>query len=114
METKLFEVLDRMTFVPVICIKLTPADEEERYLCAMAGYGIQAKTIEGNILYAKLSGGEMTADPFEKEAGGRTHSVAHQFIEQSWDELKSGDVIDVEFILMESKEKKISQRLQGC
>lgn len=109
METKLFEV--RMTFVPVICIKCSPEGEEEHYLLVMAGYGLQVKTIEQNILYAKLAGGEMTADAFEICQGNRTHTAAHQYIIQSWDGLKSGDVIDVEFILGETAAPKISQRI---
>ena len=36
---------------------------------------------------------------------------AHRHIQYSWDELESGDVVDVEYILGESKFKKVSERI---
>jgi len=35
---------------------------------------------------------------------------AHKYIKEHWDELRSGSVVDVEFILGESKEPKASER----
>lgn len=113
METKLFEIRDRMTFIPVICIKCDPTNEAERYLLAMAGYGLQVEEIRENILYAKLAEGAMlSGDPHEHWKQPRTHTAAHQYIIQSWEELKTGDVVDIEFILQETTEPKKSQRLQ--
>jgi hypothetical protein len=37
---------------------------------------------------------------------------AHRYIEENWNALSDGDVIDVEFILGETKEKKISERYE--
>lgn len=112
METKLFEVRDRMTFVPVICIKLEPSNEADRYLLAMTGYGLVAEEQVQYILYSKLQGGEFTCVPEEHNVGARTHSVAHYHINEHWDELKSGDVIDIEFLVGETTTPKTSQRLQ--
>jgi hypothetical protein len=39
-----------------------------------------------------------------------THRVAHDHIRQHWDELRDGDVIDVEFILGRSSAPKVSER----
>jgi len=38
-------------------------------------------------------------------------ATAHKYIIDHWVDLKEGDVVDVEFILGEASEKKISQRL---
>jgi hypothetical protein len=35
--------------------------------------------------------------------------VAHDYIRNNWPTLKDGDVIDVEFILGETNERKISE-----
>lgn len=37
---------------------------------------------------------------------------AHRYIESYFDKLNSGDVIDVEHILGETKEPKVSERLR--
>lgn len=36
---------------------------------------------------------------------------AHNWIIDHWQELKDGDVVDVQFILGETKEPKVSERL---
>ena len=40
----------------------------------------------------------------------RTRPHAHAYIEQHWHELRDGDVIDIEFILGETAEPKLSER----
>lgn len=115
METKLFEVRDRGTFIPAVCIKLSPSNIEERYLIAMAGYGLQPKKQSEYILMGKLNELNFQDSPFGHPGFPivRTMGMAHQHVQKNWDELKSGDVIDVEFIMGETTEKKESQRLEG-
>lgn len=55
------------------------------------------------------AGKKMECDPYAW--GDRTWTVAHVFIEANWDNLKDGDVIDVEHILGESTTKKLSERI---
>lgn len=114
METKLFEVRDRMTLVPVICIKLAPDNEPDGYLLAMAGYGLLPKSQGKFILMGKLQTGVLQNRPQDHSGypAVRTLPMAHQHIEKHWDELTSGDVIDVEFILGETTEAKISRRIE--
>lgn len=114
MTTKLFELRDRGTFLPVICIKLDPSKEEERYLLAMTGYGLQPKTQGEYILMGRLRDGNLKCCPEEQDGypGVRTLWVAHQHIQKHFDELTTGDVIDVEFILGETTEAKKSQRIE--
>lgn len=114
METKLFEVRDRMTFVPVICIKLVPENEPERYLVAMSGYGLREDKQGQIILMARLNDLNFVDSPFGHHGfpGVRTMGMAHQHIIKHWYELTTGDVIDVEFILGEKEAPKKSQRLE--
>lgn len=116
METKLFEVRDRKTFIPVICIKLNPCNYEERYLIAMSGYGLQPKKQAEYILMARLNELKFEDHPFGHSGYPvvRTMGTAHAHVIKHWDELKTGDVIDVEFIMGETTEPKISQRLENA
>jgi hypothetical protein len=52
--------------------------------------------------------GNSSADAYHW--GDRTMQTAHIYIDEHFAELNDGDVIDVEFILGESTEKKISER----
>ena len=42
----------------------------------------------------------------------RTMIVAHKFIKEHFDELETGDVIDVEYILGETDTQKMSERIE--
>jgi hypothetical protein len=110
METKLFEVRDSCTFIPVLCIKLKQKTEEERYLIRKAGYSLD----QVYILYTPLVGiqsKKCTYDQYEWD--DRTHKTAHNYIIENWDKLQSGEVIDVQYILEETKVKKTSQSLEN-
>jgi hypothetical protein len=115
METKLFEVRDRMTFIPAICIKLSSENEEERYLIAMAGYGLRADQQGQIILMGRLGDVKLKANCNEHQGYPvvRTMWLAHQHIQKHWNEFESGDVLDVEFIMGETTVPKISQRLEN-
>lgn len=116
MESKLFELRDTGTFLPVIAIRLEPTNVEDRYLLAITGYGLKIESQRKYILMGKLSTANLKCSPNEHEGYPtvRTLPMAHQHILKHWEELKSGDVIDVEFILGETKEPKVSQRLEQC
>lgn len=105
---KLFEIRDRATFIPVFAFRTFPpgSSEAERYLWRRSGYG------DSNlIMVGRLDGYGCQFDPFEWGGGARTMNTAHQYIENHFDELASGDVVDVEFILGEKPEKKLSERI---
>lgn len=107
MISKCFEVRDRMTFIPVAALRLTQANEGQRYLLRRAGYGLE----EGQIatILINLDRGECQNDPY-KWKDARTMPVAHQWIHDHFAELQDGAVIDVEFILGESSASKKSER----
>lgn len=107
MKTKLFELRDRSTFVPVVAVQLDFTNEAERYLLRRTGYNSAVQY----VLMAGLDGGlnEISCDPFDW-GQNRTRHFAHKYIIENFDKLESGQVIDVEFILGETKEPKKSER----
>ena len=113
MITKTFEVRDSCTFIPIIAIKLIPTFESDRYLLSRAGWGETAKEQATHILVSRLDGGksEMNCDPYSWTDSPRTLRVAHRYLIEHFDELKSGAVIDVEFILGESAVEKTPEAL---
>jgi len=64
MQTKLLEIRDRATFIPVLAIQCLPGNEEERYLLSRAGYGVTCAEQERYILLAQIDGskGKITYD----------------------------------------------------
>ena len=123
MKTKVLELRDRMTFIPLLCVDMNPdvelvnetADAErvvatfdaQRYLLRRCGYPCDGKP---NIAITKV---DATSDPCSNDPyswKGRTMGTAHLYIIEHWDELKDGDVVDVEFILGERPTPKVSER----
>ena len=135
---KLFEVRDRATFIPVMAtcllvrhptcrLKTQPTtekptviggyvnDNDEEYLLRRAGYAQEQITDHSNqfppyVMLARLVSGSVgaTYDPYDW--GNHTLTTAHQYIIENWNNLVSGQVIDVEFILGETTEPKKSER----
>lgn len=104
MKIKLFEVLDRATLIAAIGIELNLEDgnkEKENSLIRHAGYGHNPI-----ILFGRLGGGNFSYDSYSW--GDRTMQAAHDHIENNWNNLESGDVIDVEYILGETEKSKVS------
>ena len=119
MITKAFEIRDAATFIPVIAIKMVPDyvfrhDETnpERYLLRRAGFGFDDPCVIVCRMEASGVDRNATYDPYSWGGGSRTMTVAHEHIRKNFDNLNSGDVIDVEFILNETQKPKVSERLQ--
>lgn len=115
MITKSFEIRDRATFIPVLGIRLVPESEADHYLFSRSGYGVQPAQQAEYVILVRLEGGKVNAtyNPvhwFDAD-GTRTLRVAHQYIIDNWYALESGEVIDVEYLLGETAEKKQSERL---
>lgn len=114
MQTKLFEVRDRGTFIPVMAVKFDPMalptneqEERERFLLKRAGFNGSTY-----VSLTELADGSMQThyDPFPWRKGGtRTLFEAHRHIEKNWEFLESGAVIDVEFLLGERQTPKLSE-----
>lgn len=107
-ETKLFELRDRATFIPAFAFRCRSSEAIEQWLLRKAGYSSLKLpcVILGNLSCPSAC----ACVPYGHRGDTRTYPVAHEYIEKHWDELKSGDVIDVEFILGETIEKKVSEQ----
>lgn len=101
---KFLEIRDRMTFIP--CFAFKPSEFCNR-LAWRAGFP------SGNyaVIFGRLDeGGQCQYDPYGwPNPFIRTMPDAHKWIEAHWDEIKDGDVIDVEFNAGESTTKKTSE-----
>ena len=107
MRTLILELRDRATFIPIVAIDMNPSSEVQRYLLRRAGYACDNVPII--MLLRADSGGKSHYDPYVW--GDRTFHVAHLYVQENWETLKDGDVIDVEYILKESPIKKASERI---
>jgi len=109
MRIKTFELRDKHTFIAVLAIDMNePANPKQDWLMNRCGYPLDGRP---NILLTRLDANDRaTNDPYAW--GSRTWSVAHHFILEHWRELADGAVIDVEFILGETKICKVSE--QAC
>lgn len=111
-DVKMFEVRDEGTTMVVIALKPNPGHEAERWGWARSGYGLEIADQRPYVLLAPLHAGEgmLVCDPFKHPGSPRTLPTAHRYIIEHWDYLVSGDVVDVQFILRETTECKVSER----
>lgn len=96
---KYLEVRDRATCMAVLAIKVDGTTKAEREIIYWSGHG-------GFILMVDLAKPHLERGHEYWGRQERTRTQAHKYIENNWDKLKSGDVLDVEFILGESKKPK--------
>jgi len=102
MKTVSLEIRDRGTRIMALAIR--PGDvtnnTAESVMASIVGYG------KGNAstLLLKYSSNEVTYNPYDWN--DRTMHTAHKYIEEHFDLLKDGDVVDVEFILEETDKPK--------
>lgn len=113
MICKAFEIRDAGTFIPVIAIWMTPSRETdlpnaEHYLLRRAGYGYDSPCVM--LCRTDANGGahQASCDP-HGWGWPRTYPQAHEYITEHFHGLQSGQVIDVEFILGETTEAKLSE-----
>ncbi len=108
MEVKCLELRDDCTFIPVICLRPVSENEAQLYLLRRDGY--RADATERCVIMIDAQCRGAAYDPYDWGNRGRTFKVAHLYIADHWAELKDGDVVDVEFILGERAEPKVSER----
>jgi hypothetical protein len=134
--TKLFEIRDRGTFMPMMAVRLMVRDtafrhntgrspivvpnqmaiddNAEEWLLRRAGYGREQINDHGGdtepyVIFIRLVEVDAEYDAFSWQ-NQRTLGVAHRYIIEHWNELVSGQVIDVQHILGESDAPKTSER----
>ena len=84
--------------------------ERERYLLRRAGYGFDDPCVMLCRMDANGLVRQASYDPYGWDAEDRTFQASHLYITKHFDELESGDVVDVEFILKETTKPKKSER----
>ena len=103
-----------MTFIPAIAIYMDPTtmNPEEAYLAIRVGYQRPTSGQDALVLFGRLTDPvKLVYDPVEWGETSRTMKVAHEYIAAHWNDLKTGAVVDVELILGESTQAKVSERL---
>jgi hypothetical protein len=113
-ESKVFEIRDHATFMVGVATKLDTADREdpdcnEGYLLSRIGY--KPGCFYPVVLYIETFAKTAHAD-YNAWSDKRAIPTAHKFITEHWDELESGDVVDVRFILEETNKPCESERTQ--
>ena len=106
MEIKLLEIRDKGTFMPMFAFNTASQWPQQSYLLRRAGYSPEGDCIMFG--YLAQSGMPACYDPYDWN--DRTKKTAHEYIQAHWNELKDGDVVDVEFILGETTQPKQSER----
>ncbi len=103
METKLFTILDRCTEIPAMATRMMSDNYIEWSILHKAGYGGKDGRGYVCIFLSMISSCRSAYEPYAWELSHavRTMPCAHEYIENNWNKLKSGDIIDVEIILGE-------------
>lgn len=115
MISKIFEILDSGTFIPVLATRLGSYDQPEEWLLAKAGYGLGFDSQSEYIPLSQINGGsgKSTCDPYDWGQNPRTLFTAHRYIIEHFTSLLAGAVVDVQFILGERPRPKTSDRFYG-
>ena len=112
LKAKFIEIRDAGTRVDAIAIRMSSSDPIPHYYLCRSGHPADGSSIMLMCVYD----GKATNDPYEWEKVGmgiRTMGNAHNWICEHFDEISDGDVVDVQFLLGETKKPKISERLGG-
>ena len=104
---KVLEIRDSGTHIGVLALRMMSSDAAQRAHLRRAGYQQDGTA----IVVMRLDDQKATSDLYEWSSlvGARTMSVAHHYIEEHFDELRDGDVVDVQFILGETAAVKQSE-----
>lgn len=106
MKTIVLEIRDRATMFFVLATRLDGDNPARVRALRRCGYHWDSQA----VMLTHLSGrGVAHTDPYEW--GDRTYKTAHHYITEHFAELADGDVVDVEFILGETKEPKEPEEL---
>ena len=104
MKTKLIEIYDEGTMIIAVCVDMNPENEQQRRGLRCYGFPCDGQP---NIMLTHANGGKKASnDPYAWS--NRTFGIAHNYIMVNWATLNDGDVVDVQFILGETKLPKIS------
>jgi hypothetical protein len=100
MTTKTLEIRDRATTIGALAIEVSAKDG---YLMRRAGFG------QPMVYLIMLASQQCRYDPWAWH--DRTMHTAHLYIADHFADLEDGQVVDVEFILGETRKPKKSEQL---
>jgi len=106
MKQKVLEILDRATYIPVIATECYSDNPIEQRHFRRTGFGAGQKL----IMVTRIPDGKSHYASYRWDNGSRTMQVAHEYIEKHFEVLQPGDIVDVEYILGETKTKKQKPR----
>lgn len=110
MKTKFIEIRDSGTCIAALAMKMIAEDDgvsamtETRFM-KRCGFSQEYPA----VILMRLDDQKATCDPYDWHSLGmglRTMQTAHDWINQHFDEIESGQVVDVEFILGERDKPK--------
>lgn len=110
---KFFEIRDSGTFIATMAFRFDPQSDAARYLLARSGYGRAIEAQKKYVMLTRLGGDHPAVQHDPYLWGSTTMQKAHHYIEAHYDVLNDGEVIDVEYIMGTTAEKKISERFDG-
>lgn len=113
LKTKVFEIRDHGTFMVGVATKLTeadPKDPDDNTGWLLSNIGYKPDTPYPVLLYIPTMKRAETDYAWAWGSDKRTLPNAHQFITEHWDEVESGDVIDVRVALGETDTPCQSER----
>jgi hypothetical protein len=93
MIVKALEIRDEGTCISMLAIKPIAENEAQRAILRHAGYG------DGTDYVVLVGAHDWEGGYNPARQRGHTRQVAHHWIKTHFDELKDGDIVDVEFIL---------------
>lgn len=103
MIIKLLELRDRATNISIAAIKFNPKERREKAILRHSGF-----LPNDFVFLVQLHDSiELQYDPWAWD-GRRTMKAAHKWIADHWGKVRSGDLIDVEYILGETDKPKVS------
>ena len=110
---KFLEIRDNGTNISAVAFRLNPVGLAACKILSRSGYGLTLDDMRGYIMLAQLCGGtgKITCDPAQWNT--RPMDVAHDWIIKNYNEIESGDVVDVRFILGESTKPCVSDTFSG-
>ena len=100
-EVKRVEIRDRATCIPAIALRVSGAEDR---ILRRAGFGDDRL-----VILIHLERVECRWDAYNWGYDPRTMFNAHLWLQRNWDEHEDGGVVDVEFILGETKKPKESE-----
>ncbi|MEG1245224.1 hypothetical protein [Gordonibacter sp.] len=96
-ETKFIAVLDRCTYIPVICQRFSDPSEREARMFSRAGFGIGGNPGSHYTFFYAPDWGVCSYDPY-KVGDDYTMGTALAWVREHWGEIESGTAVDAEFL----------------